>query len=176
MVKIKNYVKSRKRKNEFEMKFQSEYPHFTAQAQASVELLAECEKNSPGRSLCHGDFNQHNVVNTGHGWQIVNFEKVNYSSPISDLSNFLRKMMEKNDWDKELGLSLIRAYDRVRPLSSGEYRQLYALLLFPEKFWKLANHYYNSHKAWVSGRNIEKLDRMMEQEGRRGQFLDCLCK
>jgi hypothetical protein len=51
---------------------------------------------------------------------------------------------------------------------------LYVLLLFPEKFWKLANHYLSSHKAWVSGRDIEKLDRIMEQEGRRQEFLENL--
>jgi CotS family spore coat protein len=172
LIKIKNYVKSRKRKNEFEMKFQKEYPHFTAQARRSVELLAECGQENPGRTLCHGDFNQHNVVRTGQGWQIINFEQVNCSCPISDLSNFLRKMMEKNGWDRELGMNLIRAYDRIRPIGNEDYAQLYVQLLFPEKFWKLANHYYNTHKAWVSGRNIEKLDRMMAQEGKREEFLD----
>jgi CotS family spore coat protein len=174
LVKVKNYVKSRNRKNEFEMKFQKEYPHFAAQAAQSVALLEECGKNTIGRNLCHGDFNQHNAVRTGQGWQIINYEKINCSGPMSDLSTFLRKMMEKNDWDRELGMKLIRSYERIRPLERDEYRQLLALMLFPEKFWKLANHYYNSHKAWVSGRSIEKLDRMMAQEGRRENFLEYL--
>jgi CotS family spore coat protein len=174
LVKVKNYVKSRSRKNEFEMKFQKEYPHFAAQAKRSVELLSEREKQNPGKSLCHGDFNQHNVIWTGHGWQIINFENVCCGCPVSDLANFLRKMMEKNDWEEALGMNLICAYDKIRPISGEEYRQLYMLLLFPEKFWKLANHYYNSHKAWISTRNIEKLDKMMEQEERREEFLENL--
>jgi hypothetical protein len=83
-------------------------------------------------------------------------------------------MMEKNNWNRELGMRLIASYDRIRPIGEEEYRRLYVLLLFPEKFWKLANHYLSSHKAWVSGRDIEKLDRIMEQEGRREEFLQNL--
>ena len=174
LIKGKNYVKSRKRKNEFEMKFQKEYPHFMEQAKQSVEMLLLCEKELKGRHLCHGDFNHHNVLQTKNGWQIINFENMSINLPMSDLANFLRKMMEKNDWDCELGTELIRAYDNVRRVSEEEYRQLYMLLLFPEKFWKIANHYFNSHKAWLCERDIEKLDRMMEQESARTLFLENL--
>jgi hypothetical protein len=47
-------------------------------------------------------------------------------------------------------------------------------LLFPEKFWKIANHYYNTHKAWISGRDIEKLDKVIAQEENRIKFLENL--
>jgi CotS family spore coat protein len=174
LVKVKNYIKSRNRKNEFEMKFQKEYPHFIEQAKQSLELLAESEKTDTTRMLCHGDVNQHNAVFTGQGWQFINFEHVCCGHPMADLSNFLRKLMEKNDWNRELGMRLVKAYDRVRPISGDEYMRLYVLMLFPEKFWKLANHYYNSHKAWLSGRDIEKLDRIRAQEDGRGQFLENL--
>jgi CotS family spore coat protein len=174
LVKVKNYVKSRKSKNEFELKFQAVYPHFIGQAQKSLEMLRECGENEPAKSLCHGDVNQHNIICTEQGWQLINYEHVSNSHPISDLSNFLRKMMEKNNWNRELGMRLIASYDRIRPIGEEEYRRLYVLLLFPEKFWKLANHYLSSHKAWVSGRDIEKLDRIMEQEGRREDFLQNL--
>ena len=72
------------------------------------------------------------------------------------------------------GQRLLDAYDRIDSLGLNEYRQLYVLLLFPEKFWKLSNHYFNSHKAWLSERDIEKLDRMMEQEQARELFLENL--
>lgn len=174
LVKVKNFVKSRKKKNEFEMKFQKNYPHFMEQAEKSVTMLAACETKWQQRGLCHGDFNQHNVVCTQSGWQIVNFENMNVSFPMADLCNFLRKMMEKNDWNFALGQRLLEAYDDVDPLDANAYRQLYVLLLFPEKFWKLSNHYFNSHKAWLSERDIEKLDRMMEQEQARELFLENL--
>lgn len=174
LIKVKNYVKARKRKNEFEMKFQHEYPYYMEQAGRSVDMLSECAKVSGGCKLCHGDFNQHNVIHTKNGWQIINFEFMNSNLLMSDLANFLRKMMEKNNWNLGLGLNLIQEYACCRQISKEEYKQLYILLLFPEKFWKISNHYYNTHKAWLSGRNIEKLDRMREQEEARTRFLENL--
>ena len=83
-------------------------------------------------------------------------------------------MLEKNHWDTELGMRMIATYDRGRPMSDREKKILYLLFLFPEKFWKISNHYYNSHKAWVSQRDIEKLKRMIEIEPARQQFLENL--
>ncbi len=174
LVKVKNYVRSRKKKNEFERKFQEQYPHFIEHAKQSVEKLRECSGDEREYRLCHGDFNQHNVLKTKDGWRIVHFEDMNYNLPVLDLANFLRKMLEKNNWNEELGMSLIQSYTDVRPLSVSEYRQLYLILLFPEKFWKIANHYYNSHKAWLSGRDIEKLDKVVAQEEARNCFLENL--
>ena len=65
--------------------------------------------------------------------------------------------------------------NRVRKLSPEELKYLYVYLAYPEKFWKIANRYYNSHKAWLSGRNIEKLEKVVAQEDARGAvFTDAL--
>lgn len=93
---------------------------------------------------------------------------------MSDLSNFVRKMMEKNNWNTSLGMELIGAYDSVRKLKPQEFSYLYFYLAYPEKFWKIANHYSQSHKAWLSGRNTEKLSKVITQEGAREHFLQTL--
>lgn len=173
LIKVKNYIKGRRKKNEFEMNFQAQYPHFLEQAKQSLTLLEQVEFDDR-MMLVHGDFNQHNVIRTPQGQVAVNFEGLGQNLAVSDLANFLRKMMEKNDWDFRLGTQLLERYAHVRPLSAQDYRELYILLLFPEKFWKLANHYSNSHKAWLSGRCIEKLDMVVRQEQARGTFLENL--
>ena len=124
------------------------------------------------RCICHGDFNQHNVLHTRGGLCLINYEHFCYDVPMTDLANYLRKMMEKNDWKEELGHELIAAYDRIRAIGSTERQQLYVMLLFPEKFWKIANHYGNSHKAWLGGRDLEKLERVIRQEPARMRFLE----
>jgi CotS family spore coat protein len=173
LLKVRNYVKTRKKKNAFEVRFQEQYPHFMECAQNSLRLLGEETPRMEYR-LCHGDFNQHNIVGTKSGWQIVNFESLHYDLSVFDLANFMRKTLEKNNWNRELGMEMIEVYGRNRPLSEAQLRQLYLLLLFPEKFWKIANHYYNSHKAWISGRDIEKLDKVTAQEENRICFLENL--
>lgn len=173
LIKVKNYIKTRKKKNEFEIKFQEQYARFVFCAAESVRMLKE-ETGEMEYYLRHGDFNQHNVVNSPDGWRIIHFETLHYNLSVYDLANFLRKMLEKNNWNEELAMGMIGYYTGLRPLSKAEYKQLYLLLLFPEKFWKIANHYYNSHKAWLSGRDIEKLDKVIAQEESRTRFLQNL--
>ncbi len=112
------------------------------------------------------------------GWSksiaTTNFEKSYIGLQITDLYQFIRKVMEKNDWDILYGNNIIEAYDRIRPLSKDELEVLYVLLLFPEKFWKLTNFYYNGKKVWISGRNIQKLNSIGKQNPKKEMFLQRL--
>lgn len=172
--KVKNYIRSKKKKNEFEILFAGQYNGFIEKARQITNMLAEMKQAPELTGFCHGDYNQHNVVFTKKGPAIVHFDSFAYQVRISDLANFMRKMLEKNNWNTGLGMDFIRTYDGVRKLSPEELRYLYLYLAYPEKFWKIANHYYNAHKAWLSGRNIEKLEKLIAQEPARLQFLDLL--
>lgn len=172
--KVKNYIRAKKKKNEFEMLFFGQYEDFMQKAESVTAQLRAMPVEESLVGFCHGDYNQHNVVFSKKGTAIVHFDSFSYQIRVSDLANFMRKMLEKNDWNTDLGIELIRAYDRTRKLTFGELRCLYLYMAFPEKFWKIANHYYNAHKAWISGRNIEKLDKLIRQEPVREQFLELL--
>lgn len=172
--KVKNYIRTKKKKNEFEVMFAGQYAQFMEKAEAVTALLKEMEPGEEIFGFCHGDYNQHNVIFSRQGPAVVHFDNFTYHVRVSDLANFIRKMMEKNNWNTGLGMDLIRAYDNVRKMSSQELRYLYLYLAYPEKFWKIANHYYNTHKAWLSGRNIEKLQKVIAQEDARTQFLQML--
>ena len=91
---------------------------------------------------------------------------------IKDLYQFLRKVMEKNSWDQSLGFMIIDTYISVKPLSRDEKYYLYALLVFPEKFWKIANRYYNARKSWFSGVNYEKMCKLVKISEERKSFLN----
>ena len=67
---------------------------------------------------------------------------------------------------------LLSAYERERPISARSWIDLYYRLAYPEKFWKIVNFYYNSGKAWIPGKNQEKLERVIEQEKGKQRFLD----
>ena len=79
--------------------------------------------------------------------------------------------MEKNNWDILYGSNIIEAYDRIQSISKRELGVLYVLLLYPEKFWKITNYYFKGKKAWISGRNIQKLNSIGEQNPKKGVFL-----
>lgn len=170
LIKVRNYIRNRKKKSDFEKLYMKHFEHYRSSAEESLLML----EDNTQKLFCHGDFNQHNVLISNGEYKIVNFENYIYSWPMTDLANFLRKMLEKNAWDMQKGLDLIAEYDRYRPMNKEEYRQLYGLLLFPEKFWKVTNHYMNSRKTWMSGREIDKLSKVIEQETLRLIFMENL--
>ena len=102
---------------------------------------------------------------------ILNFEKCIYDSPVRDLYLFMRKLLEKSGYAQNIGFELVKAYQEVRPLTQQDCRQLYYRLAYPEKFWKIVNFYYNTGKAWIPGKNMEKLARVTRQEEDKQLFL-----
>ena len=174
LVKVKNYIRSKKKKQEFEQIYMSCFQEMHQIAEKSCEILYREEKNAPVYMMCHGDCNQHNIIWTNEAWRLVNFENAGYSWSVCDLATYMRKMMEKNGWDEELGMALLQEYHRSRPLSQGDYQKLCGLLLFPEKFWKVANHYMSSNKAWIPEKDIEKLKKVIGQEKHRLNFVENL--
>ncbi len=106
----------------------------------------------------------------------VNFDKMHVNIQMNDLYLFIRKIMEKNHWDLALGKGLIEAYHRERPMSANEKAYLYNLLSYPEKFWKIANHYSNTRKSWLSQKNQEKLEIFIEGRMQRQSFLEAFAR
>ena len=71
---------------------------------------------------------------------------------------------------------MIMEYTSNGRVSDFEWETLRILLEFPEKFWKIANQYYNKRKVWVSDKNIQKLNSLNEQEEKRKMFIKTVIK
>lgn len=178
--KVKNYIRNKNKKNDFEILFMKVYESYKTQAnEVTKQLKSQMERLNEDLAarmwgISHGECNQHNVIFSQGEWVLVNLEKISYDVMVMDLANFIRKIMEKHNWNMGLGMELITAYDSVRKLLPEELEQLYFRLAYPQKYWKIANHYCSSNKAWISGRDIEKLQKIIEQETERKQFLKML--
>ena len=176
--KIKKYLKSKRQKSDFEYFLYQNYDRFLEKSEKTLEEVREHtdylgeEETLRKGSLCHGDFQHHNVLLGKDGVFFINFEKYVFDSPMRDLSLFFRKMMEKNNWSKELGLFVLESYQKQRKISEEEKYQLYCRLSYPEKFWKIANFYYNSPKVWIPAKNMEKLEKVLKQEEEKFLFLE----
>ena len=59
---------------------------------------------------------------------------------------------------------MLRAYHRQRKLSWEEIENLRIRFSYPEKYWKLGNYYFTHRKSWVSGKNIEKIQKLASQK------------
>lgn len=180
MKKVRNFMRSRKKKSAFELKFLEVYDMFAEQAakaqerlnaSGAEELYSRCIRE---RRVRHGDYSQHNILFDRNGAAAVNFSKCCFDVQIADFYQFFRKIMEKQGWNYKTGMDMLRAYESVRPLEKAELENFCVRLAYPEKFWKLANHYFNSKKAWIPEKSLQKLEVLIAQEKRRGDFVKFL--
>lgn len=180
MKKVRSYIRDKGCWSDFELKYLKNFGQFYKQAAEAEQLLMRLKidtllkEDAEYFSICHGGYNQHNVLVSGNELYVVCFEKSGIGLQIQDLYNFLRKILEKNNWDLELGIKLLKAYDEEKNITNDEKRLLYIMFLYPEKYWKVANYYYNAKKAWISKRSQEKLDLIVDQGELRNEFLRML--
>lgn len=179
--RVYRYLKQRSQKTWFEISLLQSFDKFMKQASEVAQEWASYEEARNARedygkkvTYCHGDYQYHNILKTDKGWFVMNFEKCAPDDPVRDLYLLMRKLLEKSGWPVALGRELMDAYETVRPISAMSRIDLYYRLAYPEKFWKIANFYYNSGKAWIPGRNLEKLEKLIAQEEEKQEFLDVL--
>ena len=130
----------------------------------SVCLSLLREKAWREGDVCHGAYNQHNILMLRKGEAVTNFGNWCFDIQMADLYHFMRKILEKYSWDLTLGKEMLTEYHRIRPVSYQEWQNLKVRFTYPEKYWKLANYYYSHKKVWISGKNVEKLENLINQK------------
>lgn len=161
--RIRKYIQTKKKQNPLEERISKSISQFIEQGEKTVvgleregypQLLAEHPQQ-----ICHGECTQHNFLIFRETIAVTNFEHYSWGLQIADLSLFMRKILEKHHWELDFGREMLTAYQTRRRLSSGELNNLLLLLSYPWKYWKMANFYANSSKAWISRKNIEKFEK-----------------
>lgn len=169
--RIKKYLIKKLDKNSFESLATTSFNSFLIEMAESIEAVKKYEEHEPVKYLMHGNFNQHNIYFGEQLGIICNFEKMCYGYQLKDLYSFMRKILEKSNWDIKTGYAMINEYSRIRPVSEEDIRLVAILFSFPEKYWKLMNGYFNCKKTFLSSKNIEKLQRVIEQNEERLKFI-----
>ncbi len=177
MRKVRNYIRKRVSKGSFEFLYLENFERMFCLAEKITDNLRSfgCnelyEKSVEQKTLIHGDYNYHNILFTATGAVITNFEHVRIDVQVHDLYYFMRKVLEKNEWNYKLGKAMLQTYDGERKLQKNELEYLALCLAYPEKFWKMASTYYHSNKAWIPEKNVEKLEVAIKQTDERIKFL-----
>lgn len=190
--KIRKFVGGVKRKNSFENLFLQVYHEYYNKGLQCEAIYGEvmqggniqnvdCQGGSGTKQtvnvleehygICHGNFNQHNIIMGENRQAIVHFERFSKGNQLEDLYQFARKVMEKNHFDFQILEVILSTYASRIVLSKADYRYIYMLFAYPEKFWKIANNYYNTNKAFLSPKYEEKLKTLIEQEKEKNEML-----
>lgn len=173
MKRVRSYMRQIASKSEFDYLYLSCFDQFFQQGKAVVDHLESSQQTIAEKRwfYCHGAYHQHNVLICRDGIATVNFEHFMADNQLVDLYTFLRKVMEKNEYQPELLFRLISAYHDILPLTEDDHKFLYYLLWYPEKFWKISNQYNNMNKAWIPPKTFEKLQTVIRQEEKKQELL-----
>ena len=173
--RLRRYLKEKRKKNDFERFLSNSLPMFFEKALEAEADWEHYESRCLGPQgeyvFCHGDYQHHNVWVNGNERMILQFEKFAPDLPCRDLYLFLRKLMEKYDWDVAVGKSILEVYGKERPIPFGELVSMMYRFVYPEKFWKIANYYFNGKKSFVPEKSMEKLEKLLEQENAKMRFI-----
>lgn len=175
--KVRSFVRKRVTKSEFELAFLKCFDEMYEWADAASTRLSNSkyidllEQSRKEHWIVHGDYNYHNILLTSTGIATTNFEHFHGGIQMTDFYYFLRKIMEKNHWNLKLGLKMIEEYDKMQTMSETEKNYLAVCIMYPEKFWKVANTYYRSRKTWLSSKSLEKLELATKQAEEKEKFL-----
>lgn len=179
--RVKNYIWKKRPRKEFEDTYIKAFDYFFEQALA-------CEKNNTFDSnwekgihmgYCHGMYNQHSVLMEGGENNVVgtiNFDKFYVGNQLTDLYHFMRKAVEKNNYNFSVLENILYRYNVICPLSEEDIKYIYILYSYPEKFYKISNQYINSSKNWISPKMLEKLEKVIADEDNKKYILDKMKK
>lgn len=168
--KIRKFIRKKGASVQFEKDFLSSVAWFLQQGEKAFLMLKESdyqplrEKALQQGCVCHGEYNQHNVLMTKNGPAVTNFSHFEFDIQMKDLYCFMRKILEKSNWDLELARKMLEQYHKIQKISYEEWQNLKIRFAYPEKYWKLANYYFSHNKSWISAKNTEKLQKVIFQK------------
>ena len=177
MRKIRRFIRKKGAAGPFEKQYLASVEWFLEKGEAAAALLETTDYSKLRDQIlregcvCHGEFNQHNVLLTGSNMAVTGFGHWSFDIQMADLYRFMRKILEKCGWDIRVAEKMLTSYNTVRPITGSEWQNLKVRFFYPEKYWKLANHYYTHSKAVISGKNVEKLHSMVSQKAQWEGFL-----
>lgn len=176
--KVQGFIRKKQKKNAFENGYLEIIPPFLEEASEIAQRMEHSGyEEKMGKALeqgriCHGEYTQHNVLFDRSKLILTNLEHAHLDLQCMDIALFLRKIMEKQGWKLQQGEKFLHAYEIVRPMGESERKILGLCLSYPEKLWKLANHYYHTNKVWIPAKDVEKLKMFVSQQKARKRFVE----
>ena len=175
--RVQNFMRAKHKKGDFELLYLKHADRVLKEGWEILERLQKSgyavlwERAVEGEHICHGEYIHHNILMSRQEVSVVNWGHCEINVQVNDICLFLRKIMEKQNWNGELAGRMLEAYEKELPLSGEELCYLALCLSYPEKVWKLAHHYYHTNKAWIPEKSAEKLEVFLKQEEQKKNMI-----
>ena len=172
--KMRDMIRKRSNKTNFDLAYIKSvdfYKDLGKRALSTLnnsEYLNICELTENEKSFCHHDFTYHNIILNEESVCVIDFDYCKREVRAYDISNFMTKVLKRVEWNFEFAKEIIEAYNEIYSLKDNEYKVIFAYLVFPQRYWRLANRYYYNEVNWAQGTFLTKLENII---GEKEKFL-----
>lgn len=144
------YHAENKKNEEFSLIYLKYFEYFFNSWEAALQKLAksnykELVKNlDKDPCLCLNNFTPSNFsLDANNNLWILHLDNINIDLPISDLRQFICKIMYVNGaWDKDIFSQIMESYLKIYPLTKEELKLLLIDLQVPHMFFNIATNYF----------------------------------
>ena len=179
MNKYKEIVCLKEKNNEFDKLFIANANGFLDNMQCSYGLLKEngyldkVRQSMACNQITHSEFKKHSILEEEEGRVfITNLEECSYDICEFDIATLLESFSGKNRL--ELVNAAVKAYSNVKPLDGCSIKIVKAFLLYPKKFYKVAESAYGKRKNYNEIELAKKLDRSIKKERKKQEVAEYL--
>ena len=153
------------------------YDRFMGQVREAEELLQKggyreaVDRAAKEGAFCHNAYKGEALRVSEKGEIFVgSFDKCGSELPLADLAAYLRRYFKKTEGSAAGVAAMLDSYGKHCPLSAADLTILRGMLVYPEKFLRLVNEYYNRRRACVSPAMQERLAAAAREE-EKGRIL-----
>ena len=177
--KMRDMARKKHNKQQYDLDYLSNVEFYKKLGERALNVLKTsdylnlCEEAEVNKIFCHHDYTYHNIIiGKENNVNIIDFDYCKREVRVYDLANFITKVSKKVDWDIKYANKIIEEYNKVSKLKENEYRVLFAYLLFPQRFWRLANRYYYNEVTWGQNTFTKKINNMINEQDKYIKFID----
>lgn len=177
--KMRDMARKKSNKSEFDLTYIKTMDYYKALAARAHNILITsdydsiCAETELNKSFCHHDYTYHNIIlNDKNDVHVIDFDYCKREVRTYDIANFMTKVLKRNQWNIEFAKRIINAYNSISELKENEYRLIFAFLVFPQRYWRLANRYYYNEVTWGQNTFNKKIDSILEEKDDYLKFIE----
>jgi CotS family spore coat protein len=179
--KMREIARKKKRKSDFDMLYLSNIDYYNNNAREAIKKLdincygRVCQGAFEDKVLCHHDYTYHNIlIDKNDIVNIIDFDYCKEEIQIYDLCTLLVKALKRLEWNRSSSEKILGSYNQVKSITRDEINVIKAILVFPQRFWRLANRYYYREAGWSEAAFLKKMKEIIDEKDKYNEFINQL--
>lgn len=177
--RMKDMGRKKNNKSNFDLNYTKAVQFYKNFGRRAINVLQNsdymdlCRITEEEKGFCHHDYTYHNIIiDNENNFNVIDFDYCKREIRIFDISNFMIKVLKRSNWNVEYAELIIDSYNKISLLREEEYTVLFAFLLFPQRFWRLANRYYYNETNWPLNTFNNKMEELISEQEKYINFIE----